>query len=103
MLVHGVVDASQSGLGLRLNGSTDVTMGGNVVLGGAQGAPGTAFTVGNGMSDFENLAFDASALDATPTDGGAIAGAGELAYWTLFDLMGEARTPPVDPGCRDAD
>ena len=93
---------SQNATGLRFNGSTGVTVAGNVVLGGVSGVS-SGYITGNGLSDFEGLAWDGTALNAKPTAGGAIPGAGDLSAWTILDLLGNARSLPADPGCMDAD
>ena len=103
MVFANNVAYSKNSLGLKLDGSTGVELAGNLVFGGVQNAPGSSYSTGNGLSDFVGLSWDASAVDATPSPGGAIPGSGELEYWTPLDLFGEVREPPVDAGCRDAD
>lgn len=82
-------------------GSAGVTLSGNVVVGTVAGATGLGAT-GTGLSDFVDLAWDASKLNARPSTASPLLGAGDLAHVTTSDLSGTARQTAVDAGCYDA-
>jgi hypothetical protein len=82
------------------SGSGGVALAGNVALGPVVGAA-TGFTAGVGLSDFTNLAWDGSALDATPTPGGALIGMADGLWLVEVDLNGAELAAPFEPGCVD--
>lgn len=80
-----------------LGGVDGVTVTGNVHFGGIpEGFPGT--TAGNGFPDFVDLAPDGSALDATPSSGSPLLGAGAPAWAATYEFDGSARTGEPDAG-----
>jgi len=83
-----------------INGTTGVDFVGNVVYGPVIG-PSTGFVTGAGLADFANLAWDATALDATPEPGCALISAGDMVWEVSNDLSGAARVLPLDAGCLD--
>ena len=69
------------------NGFAGVTIAGNVVLGdGAKHGSG----IGRGLQDFKNVAWDASEVEATPSDDAPF-DQGVEAYRLLVDLAGKSR------------
>ncbi|MCA8941165.1 MAG: right-handed parallel beta-helix repeat-containing protein [Planctomycetes bacterium] len=81
------------------NGSSGVTVSGNVVVGGVSNAAG--FVPGNGLSDFVDLAWDGSRRNAVPTDETIYLGA-DPQYSVTEDLFGSARSrSPAAAGCLD--
>ena len=82
------------------NGSSGVDLAGNVVLGPVSGAA-SGFAPGVGLSDFVDVAWDASALDATPTVAGALIGMADPVWLVAIDLSGAALVAPYEPGCLD--
>ena len=82
------------------SGSSGVELAGNVVLGAVIGASG-GFSTGNGLGDFADLAWDASALDAKPTPGGALIGMADGLWLVPIDLLGNTLVAPFEPGCVD--
>lgn len=83
------------------SGSGGVEIAGNVVLGPVVNAGG-GYTTGNGLSDFADLAWDGSALDATPSAGGALIGMADGLWLVEVDLEGNPLVAPFEPGCVDA-
>jgi hypothetical protein len=83
------------------SGSSGVEIAGNVAFGPVVGAAG-GFASGLGLADFAGLAWDASALDATPAAGGALIGQADLVWLFEADLHGAAPVFPYEPGCVDA-
>lgn len=83
------------------SGSSGVELAGNVAFGPVVGAA-TGFAAGTGLGDFADLAWDASALDATPTAGGALIGQADLVWLLELDLLGAAPVFPYEAGCIDA-
>ena len=81
-------------------GSSGVEVVGNVVLGPVTGTS-AGFFQGNGLSDFVDLAWDATRRDATPAASGAIIGSGDLIWEVLDDLTGARRNWPLESGCLD--
>ena len=79
------------------NGSSGVSLAGNVVLGSVQGT-GSGFVFGNGLGDFSNATWNASQIDASPSPGSAVRNQGDSLYWVLFDMNLEIRTLPLDAG-----
>ena len=93
---------SQTGESIRFpNGSTGVTLAGNVVLGPVTGATG-GFVPGAGLQDFVAVTWDFTSRDAQPSIGSAIAGRGHPAHAVSVDVSGQMRVPPLDPGAHDA-
>jgi hypothetical protein len=82
------------------NGSTGVTVAGNVVLGSVTGTS-SGFIVGNGLSDFVNMSWNAGSRDGTPSPASALLGKGDPAYAAARDIQGNPRTPPVDAGASE--
>jgi hypothetical protein len=82
------------------SGSNGVESAGNVVLGHVVGAAG-GFAPGIGLPDFADMAWDASALDATPTGSGALIGMADSVWLVPYDLNGDALVAPFEPGCID--
>lgn len=83
------------------SGSSGVELAGNVAFGSVVGAS-TGFSPGAGLSDFADLAWDGTALDATPTSNGALIGLADLVWLFELDLEGAAPVFPYEPGCSDA-
>ncbi len=83
------------------NGSTGVTLAGNVVVGAVVGA-NSGWAKGVGLADFVDLTWDASRRDATPTLDSALRSRGAPAWRVARDLSGTVRVPPVDAGAIDA-
>jgi len=83
------------------NGSSGVTLSGNVVLGPVVGA-GHGFAPGTGLQDFVSVTWDLARRDARPAPGSAIAGRGDPAFAVPLDVSGQTRVPPLDPGAHDA-
>jgi len=83
------------------NGSTGVTLSGNVVLGSVTGAS-RGFVKGSGLEDFVSVTWDLAYRDARPAPGSAIAGRGDPAFTVPVDVSGQTRIPPPDPGAHDA-
>lgn len=83
------------------NGSTGVTLAGNVVVGAVVGAGG-GWVKGVGLPDFVDLTWDASRRDATPALNSALRSRGAPAWRVNRDLSGAVRLPPVDAGAVDA-
>lgn len=82
------------------NGSADVILTGNVVLGSVVGASG-GFTQGTGLGDFVDLTWNGSSRDAHPRVAGKLIGSGNP-FWAVFDDLSAApRARPVDSGCYD--
>lgn len=78
-------------------GAEGVMLAGNVVLGEVNGAS-TGFVQGRGLTDFVDVNWGATRLDARPVHARALTGAGSSLHAVLEDLMGDARTDPVDVG-----
>jgi parallel beta-helix repeat protein len=79
------------------NGSTGVTVAGNVVLGPAAGVS-SGYVAGNGISDFVNLGWDAVNRDGTPSPSSALIGKADPAHAVTRDIQGNTRTAPADAG-----
>lgn len=89
---------SESSTSIRFSGGSDgVAISGNVVVGAVWNAA-AGFFAGTGLADFEDAAFDASALDATPLADSAIVGAGDPAFGVAADLCGLPQSEPPDAG-----
>ncbi len=82
------------------NGSTGVAVKGNVILGSVEGIA-SGYLAGAGLADFVNVAWDASARDATPTTSSAIIGAGDPVYAIATDIIGAARQGSLEAGAYD--
>ncbi len=82
-------------------GSSGNVVAGNVVLGAVTGSAG-GYTTGTGLGDFVGVAWDAAGLDARPIAGGPINGRADVAHRVSFDLIGAARSLPLDAGAFDA-
>ncbi|MCE9593465.1 MAG: right-handed parallel beta-helix repeat-containing protein [Planctomycetes bacterium] len=81
-------------------GSSGVTFSGNVVVGSVGGAS-SGWTVGNGLADFNGVAWDASQRDATLSGASAILASGDPLFEVADDLTGAARVGTVEAGCYD--
>jgi hypothetical protein len=85
------------------NGSKGVQIAGNVVVGdvvvGDVVGALEGFAQGQGLTDFVNVDWKANALDARPTHGKPLAGAGHPAHAVSEDLRSDSRAEPVDTGC----
>lgn len=79
------------------NGSAGVQMAGNVVLGNVIGAS-SGWVTGAGLQDFADVTLNPLHVDVRPTIAGAIDNRGSAAFAVATDLLGIARTLPVDPG-----
>jgi len=82
------------------NGSTGVTVKGNVVLGLVEGI-NSGYITGAGLADFADIAWDPSARGATPTASSAIIGDGDPAYAVSTDITGAARQGSLEAGAND--
>lgn len=82
------------------SGSGGVELAGNVAFGAVVGAA-TGFSPGVGLSDFADLAWDGTSLDATPTSTGALIGLADLIWLIEADLNGAALVAPYEAGCVD--
>jgi len=82
------------------DGSSGVTVEGNVVLGNVSGV-GSGFTFGNGLSDFVSASFDGSLRDVTPSFMSAVLGEGSESLAVVDDLNGDIRVTAVDAGAVD--
>ncbi|TET39087.1 MAG: right-handed parallel beta-helix repeat-containing protein [Planctomycetota bacterium] len=82
------------------NGSSGVTVIGNVVLGTVTGVS-IGFITGNGLGDFVGVAWDASIRDANPSGGSPIIGMGDPNYAVPDDITGNTRKTGLDSGAFD--
>lgn len=82
------------------NGSTGVTLAGNVVYGSVSGAA-TGYTNGNGLADFVAVTWDGSSRDGTPTSSSGLIGSGDAGYAVDDDINGTTRTTQLDSGAFD--
>ncbi len=80
------------------SGSSGVTIQGNVVLGPVVGAS-SGFVFGEGLSDFVDLTWNASSLDARPSAFGALIGTAHSSFVVEIDLSGLVRSAPFESGC----
>ncbi len=83
-------------------GSTGVVFTGNVTYGAVVGIGGL-LTPGVGLSDFQNVTWNATLRDARPTSTGALPSTGNPAWAAIDDITGELRTAPLEAGCYDED
>jgi len=89
---------SQTGIALRFgNGSAGVQVSGNVAFGSVLGTNG-GYTLGGGLSDFQNVSWDGSKRNVTPTAFGALIAAADAARAELEDQTGHLRMPPYETG-----
>ena len=94
---------SQSGNALNFaNGSSGVTIAGNVVYGSVSGTGSSGISAGNGLSDFESGSWSSHQQDVTPAEGSALIGAGDPAHAVDDDLQGDDFGSPVAAGAVDA-
>ncbi len=84
------------------NGSANVVVSGNVVVGSVSGVAG-GYVMGTGLADFVDVTWDASGRDGTPSEDSPIRGQGDPLYAVAEDINGVPRTPPLDSGAFDAD
>ena len=77
-------------------------MSGNVVLGTVQGATG-GYVFGAGLTDFDDVSWDATQRRATPSPGGVLIATGDATWQVMDDLTGDTRQAPLDSGCLDGD
>jgi len=75
------------------NGSSGVTLAGNVVYGSVSGAS-AGYVTGTGLADFENVTWDAVQRNARPSSGSRLLGAADNAYAVAVDINGTPRTAP---------
>ena len=100
VFANNVVYSSDSNSIRFANGSSGVTVSGNVVLGSVSGAS-TGFLTGNGLSDFVDLSWDGTRRNAVPTVE-RIYLAGDSAHKVSEDLFGTPRVRAVPAaGCLD--
>ncbi len=93
---------SQAGDAIQFSGgSSGVKVTGNVAYGPVSGTSG-GYALGGGLSDFVAVTWDGGLLNATPTLGGALDGAGDPSAMLLLDLLGEIRLPGLEAGAIDA-
>jgi len=89
---------SQTAESIRFpNGSSGVTLAGNVVLGPVVGAS-SGWTNGTGLADFTNVTWNAANRDGTPSAASPLNAAANAAYFVSSDINGAARTAPADTG-----
>jgi hypothetical protein len=82
------------------NGSSGVTVRGNVVVGSVLGVT-QGYVFGAGLSDFVNVQWDASVRNATPLAATAIIGAGDPAYAVPTDITYTLRQGSLEAGAYD--
>lgn len=82
------------------NGSSGVTMAGNVVYGSVYGAT-AGYTNGIGLQDFVSISWDGSTRDGTPSAGSALIGSGDAGFAVTDDIHGDTRETQLDSGAFD--
>jgi hypothetical protein len=82
-------------------GSSGVAIGGNVAYGPVSGAS-SGYVPGKGLEDFVAVTWDGALLNVTPALGGALDGAGGLAWMDWLDVLGNLRMPGLEAGAVDA-
>lgn len=101
MVFANNVSYSQSNYGIMFSGgSAGVTVAGNVVKGTVSGVS-SGYILGNGLQDFQNLTWNATALNAKPSASSPIIGAGNATYEEPEDITNTLRTGSVEAGCYD--
>ncbi|MCB0339893.1 MAG: hypothetical protein KDD53_09825, partial [Bdellovibrionales bacterium] len=61
----------------------------------------SGYITGNGLSDFQNVAWDASTILAVPKISSPIIGAGDPTYATQLDITGVIRQGTLEAGAVD--
>lgn len=82
------------------NGSSGVTVTGNVVLGRTVGRS-TGYVTGRGLTDFIGVSWNAAQRNARPSATGAIIGTGNPVYGVGIEITGARRQLPLEAGCYD--
>lgn len=82
------------------NGSSGVTVSGNVVRGSVTNAA-SGWVAGSGLSDFMNVTWSATQRNAVPSGSGAILATGDPAWAETEDLTGADRSGSLEAGCYD--
>ncbi len=83
------------------NGSSGVSVSGNIVYGPVSGATG-GYASGIGLSDdFEKVTWDAENRDATPVPGSSLIGSADAQYAVEEDIHGDERISELDSGAFD--
>lgn len=101
MVFANNVAYSQSNYGIMFSGgSAGVTVTGNVVKGTVSGVT-SGYILGNGLQDFQNLTWNATALNAKPSASSPIIGAGNASFEEPEDITSTLRTGSVEAGCYD--
>lgn len=101
MVFANNVAYSQNSYGMMFSGgSSGVTLTGNVVKGTVSGAS-SGYIIGNGLQDFQNLTWNASAIDAMPTANSPLIGSGNIAFKEPEDITNTPRTGTLEAGCYD--
>jgi hypothetical protein len=92
---------SQSGDAIQFSGgSSGVKVTGNVAYGPVTGTLG-GYALGGGLGDFAAVTWD-GVLNITPSEGGALDGAGDPGSALLLDVTGGVRWPGMEAGAMDA-
>ena len=92
---------SQTGIALRFgSGDSGVQITGNVASGSVLGTNG-GYTLGAGLSDFQNVSYNGSKRNVMPTAFGALTAAASPSLVELEDQYGLLRLPPFDTGAVD--
>lgn len=90
---------SQNGAALNaLNSVTGVVFAGNVSYGTVTSGV-SGFRSGTGLADFLKVQWDATEMDARPSESSPLLGAGDDAYATVTDLYFYPRKSPNAAGC----
>lgn len=101
VFANNVVYSQTSNSAMFSGGSTGVIVTGNVRFGSLSGVTSSGFIQGTGLNDFESVAWDASLLDATPSVGSPIIGAGNPVYAVTTDISGATRSGSLEAGAFD--
>lgn len=99
LIANNAVYAQGAAISLVSGDVAQVTLAGNVGAGGLSGA-GSGYTEGNGIAN-DLVAADYSGappVDAFPSDGSALIGAGDPGHATTVDFNGTARSGSTDAG-----
>lgn len=93
---------SQTSTAILVNGgNAGVTFASNVVFGTLSGVPGGTTIAGTGLGDFDNVSWDGTAHEATPSFGSVLLGAGGATWVPFDDLQGKIRTGSIEAGALD--
>ena len=85
------------------DGSSGVTISGNVVSGGVSGAAAAGFALGNGLADFTSVSWAGLSQDPTPAVDSPLLGAGDPTWAVGSDLQGDGFGVAPAAGCAAAD